>query len=260
MVDHFGLQDKVVAVIGGGLGMGQASCEALASVGARACVIDIDPERADNVAAKIRAAGGQAEAFTADVLANDGPASCAAAVVERCGRIDGLVTIVGQAKFGPFLDMTREDWELDHRRNLAYFAFCAQAFARQMVAQGDGGAITAIASVSGTQSAPNHAAYGAAKAGLINLVRSMAVELAPHGIRVNAISPGSIRTPRLSSPEMAKVIAESLVPFKRQGRTDEIASAVLFLTSQMASYVTGHNLCVDGGFMAQYILGELKPS
>jgi NAD(P)-dependent dehydrogenase (short-subunit alcohol dehydrogenase family) len=110
------------------------------------------------------------------------------------------------------------------------------------------------------QSAPSHAAYGAAKAGLINLVRSMAVELAKHNVRVNAVAPGAIRTPRTEKTadpaKTAAYIKNSLIPFERQGETQDIADAILFLSSGLASFVTGVTLPVDGGFTAQFLLGD----
>ena len=257
MDDIFGLRDKVVTVIGGGLGIGEASCRAFAAVGAKVGVVDIDGERAARVASAISENGGQAHPITADVLAPDAPDKCVGAVLNHFGRADVLVTVVGQAQFGPFVDLTRETWDAQHAFNLKYFAFFAQAFAKAMIAGGHGGAISAVASVSGTQSAPNHAAYGAAKAGLINLVRSLAVELAPKNVRINCVSRGSIATPRNNRPEMGVIVANSLIPFKRRGTCEEIANGLLYLSSDLATYVTGHNLCVDGGFMAQWLLGDL---
>lgn len=108
-----------------------------------------------------------------------------------------------------------------------------------------------MSSVSGIQSAPKHAAYGAAKAGLVNLVKSMAVEWAPHNLRINAVAPGSIVTPRRpDSPERQAEMAASLIPMKRRGRVEDVANAVLYLGSDMAAYVTGHALAVDGGWTA----------
>jgi NAD(P)-dependent dehydrogenase (short-subunit alcohol dehydrogenase family) len=171
-----------------------------------------------------------------------------------------MATIVGQAGWRPVLEMTPDDWDLDHRRNLRYFFFFAQAAARQMAAAGRGGAITAVASVSGIQSAPNHASYGAAKAGLISLVKTMGVELAPQGVRVNAVAPGTIATPRTeSNVEQSKAMDErirnSLVPMRRRGEPKNIADAILFLSSDMATYVTGQTLAVDGGWTAQFLIG-----
>ena len=110
--------------------------------------------------------------------------------------------------------------------------------------------------MSGLQSAPHHAAYGAAKAGLVSLVRTMAVEWAPHGIRVNCIAPGSIITPRIpDTPELREQTSQGLIPMKRRGTTDEIGKAAVFLLSDLASYVTGHTLPVDGGWMSAFLSG-----
>ena len=112
------------------------------------------------------------------------------------GGLDLMVTVVGQAQYAPLLELTGDQWDLDHRRNLRYFFVAARAVAASLVRRKQPGVIVGITSVSGLQSAPKHAAYGAAKAGLVNLVKSMAVEWAPYGIRVNAVAPGSITTPR----------------------------------------------------------------
>lgn len=260
MKDFFGLEGKAALVIGGGLGMGESTSLTLAEAGCDVAVADIDRARAEGVADKVRALGRRATVVVADVL---DPATAQGSIeqVERdLGRIDVLATIVGQAEWSKVLDVTPETWDLDHRRNLRYFFFYAQAAARAMVAAGHGGAITAVASVSGIQSAPNHAAYGAAKAGLINLVRTMGVELAEKGIRVNAVAPGTIQTPRLAqnrdSGAWEQKIRDSLIPFRRLGTTQEIANAILFLSSDLASFVTGQTLAVDGGFTAQFLLGN----
>jgi NAD(P)-dependent dehydrogenase (short-subunit alcohol dehydrogenase family) len=152
--------------------------------------------------------------------------------------------------------MTPEQWELDHRRNLRHFFFTARAVAGSLIRREKPGAIACIASVSGLQSAPHHASYGAAKAGLMNLVRTMAVEWAPHDIRVNAIAPGSIATPRIpDTPEARERHRQSLIPMKRRGTTDEIGKVATFLVSDLASYVTGHTVPVDGGWMAMFLSG-----
>jgi NAD(P)-dependent dehydrogenase (short-subunit alcohol dehydrogenase family) len=122
-----------------------------------------------------------------------------------------------------------------------------------------------IASVSGVQSAPNHSSYGAAKAGLMNLVRSMAVELAEKDIRVNAVAPGAIATPRINasfpegqaSPALRTMLQR--IPMGRMGQPEDIGNAVLFLTSGLARYITGHTLIVDGGLTAGFALGTIKP-
>jgi 3-oxoacyl-[acyl-carrier protein] reductase len=120
-----------------------------------------------------------------------------------------------------------------------------------MIAGGHGGAIVGIASVDGQRASPMRGAYGAAKAGLISLVRTMAVEWAAHGIRVNAIAPGHIVTPRLyDTPQRVEAYAHSLIPMRSRGETDDIGKAALFLGSDMARYITGTILDVDGGLLA----------
>ena len=248
MDDVFGLKGKACAVIGGGQGIGEQVASLFARAGGDVAVIDLELARAERVAAAVSATGRRGVALTADVLTDDGPASALGRADEALDGIDVLVTIVGQAQYAAALEMTVEQWDLDHRRNLRYFFLAAQSFAAQRVRRKKPGAIVAIASVSGVQSAPQHSAYGAAKAGLVNLVKSYAIEWAPHGIRVNAVAPGTIVTPRRpDSPEQRQRLEASAIPMRRRGQPSEIANAVLFLASDLASYMTGTQIVVDGG-------------
>jgi NAD(P)-dependent dehydrogenase (short-subunit alcohol dehydrogenase family) len=258
--DFFKLNGKVALVVGGGLGMGECTSVNFAEAGANVAVLDIDPERAERVAERVRQLGRRSVAITANVLDVSSGSAVVDQVQSSLGGLDILATIVGQAEWTSVLNTTPDTWDLDHRRNLKYFFFFAQAVANAMVSHRTPGAITAVASVSGIQSAPAHAAYGAAKAGLINLVRSMAVELAPHNIRVNAVAPGVIATPRSKSDpvqatKMAERVANSHIPAKRLGEPENIADAILFLSSDMARFVTGQTLAVDGGFTSQFLIG-----
>jgi NAD(P)-dependent dehydrogenase (short-subunit alcohol dehydrogenase family) len=256
--DVFGLKGKKAIIIGGGLGMGESSALRLAEAGCDVAVVDLDQGRAEKVAGAVSELGRRGVALVADVLDDSKVEGLIADVEDQLGGLDVMVSIVGQAGWSPVLELTPEIWDLDHLRNLRYFFFCAQAAARSMVRRGVPGAITAISSVSGIRSAPHHAAYGAAKAGLINLVKTMGVELAEKHVRVNSIAPGTIRTPRTSAGKDAAAwdqrVRDSLIPFRRLGETDEIAKAALFLSSDLASYVTGHTLAVDGGFTAQFLI------
>jgi len=257
----FGIADKAALVLGGGLGMGESSSRLLAEVGCDVAIVDIDAGRAETVAKTVTNLGRKGVPIVGNVLDPGAAERIIAEAEEKLGGLDILVAIVGQAQFVHFLDMTPEQWELDINRNLRYFAFAAQAFARSLVRRGKPGAITAISSVSGLQSAPHHAAYGAAKGGLINLVKSLASELAEYNIRVNSVAPGSILTDRqAAAPSAGEIQAKmeaSLVPFKRHGETDDIGNAVRFLSSKMANYISGHTLAVDGGWMSAYTLGNL---
>lgn len=258
-MEPFGLKDKIALVVGGGQGMGEATALRLAEAGCDVALVDIDLARAERVAEAIRATGRRSIAIAADVLDETTAPETVRRVEEELGPLEVMATIVGQAAIASVLEITPEIWDRDHSRNLRYFLFYAQAAAKAMVRSGRGGAITAVGSVTGMQSAPSHAAYGAAKAGMINLVRSMAVELAPHDIRVNVVAPGTIRTPRIEAgPDFAAwdaLIQGSLIPARRLGETKDVADAILFLSSDMARYVTGATLAVDGGFTAQWILG-----
>lgn len=244
-----GLEGKVAVVLGGGQGNGEATCLAFAAAGADVAVVDLDIGRAENVAEQVRAMGRRAHALTGDVR-NKADCECIMQeTADALGVPDRLVTIIGQATYSTLLDMSEEAWDRDMAINLKYFLLAGQVFARQLIAAGKGGAIAAIASIDGVLGAPQHAAYGAAKAGLIHLVRSMAVEWAEYGIRVNACAPGSIVTPRIPDSEgRRQMMRESIIPLGRSGQPHEIAGPLLFLCSDLSSYMTGQVLLADGGW------------
>jgi 3-oxoacyl-[acyl-carrier protein] reductase len=255
MKHRFGLEGKAALVVGGGQGIGEATSLALAEAGCRVAVVDLELERAESVVSKIKAAGGEARALSGDVL-NDAQA---VALVERAEReldgLDVLATVVGSSGFVPLLETTPDQWDIEQRINLRYAFLVGQKFAALKVARGTPGAATFVSSVSGIMAAPRHAPYGAAKAGLIHLVKSMAVEWAPYGIRVNSVAPGPIITPRLpDTDEWRERIEQSPLPMQRRGQVEEIANAVLFFSSDLASYVTGQTLAVDGGLTAANIM------
>ncbi len=250
-----GLEGRAALVIGGGQGMGEASCRLLAEAGCDVAVADIAEDRATRVAGLVAERGRQGHVVVGDVLDDAQVPGIVADAEGKLGRIDVLVSIVGQSAFGPALEMAPQTWDLDMSRNLRYFFVLAREVAKVMIKHGKGGAVVGIASVDGLQGSANHAAYGAAKAGLISLVKSLAVEWAPHGIRVNAVAPGHIVTPRLSDTnERAAFYAGSPIPMKRRGQPDDIARAVTFLASDLAGYVSGVSLPVDGGLLAANLI------
>ena len=169
------------------------------------------------------------------------------------GSIDGLVDIIGMAQWQSILDMTDEtfDWEIDMCLRHAYLL--SQELGRRMVATG-GGTMVFIASVSGFTAAPMHAAYGAAKAGLMAWVQSVAIELGQHNVRANAIAPGTILSPRMDAVFTDEQRASNAgnAPLGRMGETSDIASAALFLSSDMSRYITGRTVVVDGGVDAKF--------
>lgn len=258
-LDLFGLEGKRALVVGGGQGMGESSARLLAQAGCDVAIVDVLAERAERVAGVVQALGRKSVAIEADVLTDAGAVHAVAEAERQLGPIDVLVTIVGQALFTSILDMSPEDWDFDQSRNLRYFFLVGREVARSMVTRGSGGSMVCIASTDGMQGAPFHAAYGAAKAGLIQLVKTMAVEWAEKGIRVNCVAPGSISTPRLPDTEKHRqAMKDSLVPMEKSGTTDDIGKAVLFLASDMSAYTTGHTLMVDGGWMAANLFDARK--
>jgi NAD(P)-dependent dehydrogenase (short-subunit alcohol dehydrogenase family) len=246
-----GLAGKRILVLGGGQGMGESTSMLLAAAGADVAVADLEAERAERVAHAIDAGATRARPVVVDVTDDDALVAAIAHTETELGPLDGLVTIIGMAAWAPLVDMSTETWDLDHRRNLRYFVLAAREVARSLIARDAPGSIVCIASIDGIRSAAGHASYGAAKAGLVNLVKTMTAEWSGHGIRVNAIAPGAMITPRIPerSPDEEREMM-STVPMHRRGTTDDIAKAALFFLSDLSTYVSGQALAVDGGFTA----------
>lgn len=247
----FGLAGKRILVLGGGAGMGEATAKLLVSLGAAVAVADREQTRAEQVASALSIGGAKARPFAFDVLDDDALVAGIARVERELGPLDGMVSVIGMAGWSPLVDMDMATWDLDQQRNLRYFFLAAREVARSLLARETPGSIAVVSSVDGLRSAPLHASYGAAKAGLINLAKSMAEEWSPHGIRVNVVSAGAVITPRVPDTGPAGEAAMMVrVPMHRRASVDEIARALVFFLSDMASYVTGQTLAVDGGYTA----------
>jgi len=247
----FGLAGKKGLIIGGGQGMGESSAVFLARAGCDVALVDNVPDRADAVGQKVRALGRNSVTIAGDVLDDHQIPLIVAEAEAQLGGLDLMVSIVGAAVWGSLLETTADIWDQQMRLNLRYFFLVAKQVAQSLIRRDQPGAIVGIASVDGQRASPMRGAYGAAKAGLISLVQTMAVEWAPHSIRVNAIAPGHIVTPRLyDTPQRVEGYAASLLPMRQRGTPDDIGRAALFLASDMARYITGTTLDVDGGLLA----------
>ena len=242
------LDGRGFVVVGSGQGIGRQTSHALAQAGAKLFLIDNQQELAKEIADEVKGTPWVADARDrADVDRAIKEAK------KSLGRIHGLVDIVGMAKWGEMLDVSDEDWDWTFGMVLRHAFLFSQAAGRAMAEDG-GGVMTFVASVSGITSAPKHSPYGAAKAGLMSWVRTLAVELGPKGIRANAVAPGGVLTPRVDKllSDDAKKAAAQNVPLGRMAVPSDIASAILFLSGDLASYVNGVTLIVDGGVIAKF--------
>jgi 3-oxoacyl-[acyl-carrier protein] reductase len=237
---------------GGGGGIGRAITRALAGAGSAVAVADVDQGRADEAAAEPVAAGARAVGLAGDVRSGADVDAFVTRAADELGRLDILVTVVGgQLAFVPATlihETTDEDWDLMFDLNLRYVARAVRAAVRVFLTQGAGGTIVSVGSITGLAGSPMQAAYGAAKAGLASLARSVAAEYSRDGIRMNVVSCGPIATPVARAAGADD--APEWIPMQRAGSADEVANATLFLASPLSSYITGQSLVVDGGATA----------
>jgi len=248
----FDLTGKSAVVLGAASGIGKASAEALAGLGARVVCADRDRNRNEATAAGIRAAGGWAEAITTDAALASDVAALAAAAKSKFPRLDIAVTTPGLNIRKTILDYTEEDLDRVVTLNIKGTVYFFQAFGRIMADQG-GGSLIACSSVRAVTIEPGLAVYGSTKAAIGLLVKGFASEVGRFGVRVNAIAPSIAETaltePFKQRPDIHKLYAAHTV-FNRWSTADEVASAVAFLASDAASYVSGSTLFVDGGWTA----------
>ena len=248
--------DKVVLVTGAAMGIGEATALAFAREGARVVVSDTDPQ-GEAVVARIRADGGSALFLAADVSKPADVTALVAGAVRKFGRLDVAFNNAGiGGEQAPLADLTDEGWAKTLAVNLSGVYLCMKRELAQMLAQDGGGVIVNNASILGTVGFAGAGAYVAAKHGVLGLTKTAALEYATRGIRVNAVCPAFIETPMLRSTGLldekeVRARLEGLHPLQRLGRPDEVAAAVLFLASVQASFITGHPLLVDGGYVAQ---------
>jgi NAD(P)-dependent dehydrogenase (short-subunit alcohol dehydrogenase family) len=243
------LENRVGIVTGAGRNIGEAIAHRFAAEGARVAVVDIEEGTARQVAAAINATQPEAAlAIRCDVSQKAEVQSLIAQVVERWGGIDILVNNVAVTDRVSILDLEEDEWDRVMRITLKSVYLCTKYVAQQMVEQGRGGCIVNIASTSGHRGRKDATAYSAAKGGLLNFTRSLAVQLAPHGIRVNSVTPNRIGSPVGEAEVPANRPVTNLVG--RRGIPEDIAAAVAFLASNDATFVDAADILVDGGSLA----------
>jgi 3-oxoacyl-[acyl-carrier protein] reductase len=245
--DAASLDGRVAVVTGGGSGIGRGIALAFAEFGARVAVWERDEGSAQSAAAQ---ANGLA--CVTDVRDADQVDAALAKTVENLGVPTILVNNAGGVFWASLFDTSPNGWDALIRANLTHVLLCTQRVAKAMADAGGGGSVINVSSIEGVRAAPGYAAYAAAKAGVLNFTKTAALELAPHGIRVNALAPDVTATEGLlniGGPGFEER-AGPMVPMGRVGHVDEMAGAAVFLASALGSYVTGQTLHVDGGTAA----------
>ncbi|MEP7102492.1 MAG: SDR family NAD(P)-dependent oxidoreductase [Burkholderiales bacterium] len=250
---HFHLEGQVAIVTGASQGIGAACAERLSHDGAAVALWDVDDMRGTALAASLNERGRRAIFQHCNVADAREVEAALAATLQAFGQVDALISNAGIFKAANFLDITEADWDAVIDINLKGAFLVGQAVARAMVAAGRPGAIVNMSSVNGIMAIPSIASYNASKGGVNQLTRVMALALADHGIRVNAVAPGTIATELaqkavLGSDE-AKARIMSRTPMKRLGEPSEIADVCAFLVSSASSYMTGEIVYIDGGRM-----------
>ncbi len=254
-------ENKVVIVTGGGTGIGRGAALRFANEGAEIVVSGRRSEPLENVVREITDAGGKGWSQVCDVRDINQIQVLVDAVVSRSGQIDVLINNAGVPGEGAFLEVTPEYYDSVLETNLRGCYFMAQRVAQAMIAKGHGGSIINITSIDATAADGPYSTYCTAKAGLVNLTRCMAFELAPHKIRANAVAPGFTMTEMTSNA----VTAEELdylsnrfdrVPMRRLGTVEECAAVMAFLASDEAPYLVGQNITIDGGLTSNLFIFE----
>ena len=241
------LTGRVAVVTGGGAGIGRGIAAGLAAFGADVAIWEQNPDTCAAAAGDIGALG-----IPTDVRDSGAVDAALEQTVGELGPVTILVNNAGGVFWSSILETSENGWDALYRANLRHVLLCTQRVARGMVDAGVGGSVISVTSIEGVRAAPGYAAYAAAKAGVINYTRTAALELAPHGIRVNALAPDITLTEGIMAiaPPGSETAFGYTVPMGRAGHVDEMAGAAVFLASDLASYITGQTLHVDGGTQA----------
>jgi len=247
------LKDKVFVVTGAAAGIGLACAQEFAVEGGKVVLSDIDDEKGQAATEEICKSGGEAIYIHADASSQGEINNLIAKSVEAYGKIDCVVPNAGVVHLCDYLDLAVEDFDRVMNINLRGVFLTGQAAARQMVAQGNGGTIINMSSVNSVLAIPNTTSYAVSKGGVSQLTKIMALALVDHGIRVNAIGPGTIKTDVMRAVATNKEVMHKMMsrtPMGRAGETREVARVAVFLASDDSSYITGQTIFPDGGRMA----------
>lgn len=256
------LTGRAALVTGGGGGIGRAIALCLADMGADVAIIDAIPERCEETAARIVERGRSALPIPGNVMEAEKIREAVAATQDHFGRLDILINNAGGVTRRPFLDLQERNWRRHIDLNLISMLTATHAAVPLMIAGGRGGSIVNVSSIEGSRAAPGYAVYAACKAGIDNLTRTLALEFAEHGIRVNAIAPdytltpgtrGNVTGPVKEGPAPSPAHLEAIrqrIPLGRAGMDEECGRLAVFLVSGMASYITGAIIPIDGGTWA----------
>ena len=238
------LTGRVAVVTGAGSGIGRGIAAGMAAFGASVAIWERDPKTCAQAAESVGALG-----IVTDVRDSGQVDEALRRTIAEFGPVTILVNNAGGVFSSPLLETSENGWDALYKANLRHVLLCTQRVARQLVPKSLGGSIISVTSIEGVRAAPGYAAYAAAKAGVVNYTKTAALELAPHGIRVNAIAPDITLTEGLAQLSGAAAVTGMghVVPIGRPGHVDEIASVAVFLASDMSAYLTGQTLHVDGG-------------
>ena len=250
------LSGKGALVAGAGRGIGRATALLLGAAGARVAVLDSHLDRAEAVVKELEAKGAEGVAIHSDVTDPMRVEQAIAIAEQGVGGLDIVANIIGSASWDQIVSMDDEVWERDLLHNLKHHVYLSRAAARNWIAHERPGSYCAVGSISGMFSSARHTAYGAAKAALLSFVRSAAEEWWPHAIRVNAVSPGAVRTPRIEArwteggmPRPSDDLLD------RMAMPEDVGGAITFLVSDLAKKITGQVIVVDGGFTTRFPYG-----
>jgi NAD(P)-dependent dehydrogenase (short-subunit alcohol dehydrogenase family) len=242
------LQDKVAIITGGASGIGAATARLFVEEGAKVVLVDLNEEKGKAFEGELKALNAEALFVKANITSEEEVANIYKQTIEAFGKVDIVFNNAGIGRVQPSHELEYSEWRNTVNVDLDGVFLVAREAIREFL-KADGGVIVNTASMYGWVGSPGSAAYNAAKGGVVNLTRSLALEYAEQNIRVNALCPGFIDTPII--PEESKEVLRSMTPMKRLGQGEEMAKAVLFLASDDSSFMTGNSLIVDGGYTAQ---------